>query len=127
MKFLNIFFVILFIFSAALQYNDPDPYVWMPLYLYGALLCFLALRGKFNRSMYVAGLLVYGAYALYKIFDVNGVIDWLSEHHGENIMETMKATQPWIEETREFFGLLLLIIALTANMIRFGRRRAPST
>jgi hypothetical protein len=29
----------------------------------------------------------------------------------------MKATKPWIEETREFFGLLLLILALVMNMI----------
>jgi hypothetical protein len=35
----------------------------------------------------------------------------------------MKATKPWIEETREFFGLILLIIALGINMIWIGRSK----
>ena len=30
----------------------------------------------------------------------------------ENIAETMKAEKPWIEETREFFGLVILIVVL---------------
>jgi flagellar biogenesis protein FliO len=34
----------------------------------------------------------------------------------------MKATKPWIEETREFFGLLILIVALVVNMIWLGKR-----
>ena len=42
MKIFNITFCILFVISAALQYNDPDPWLWIPLYLYGALLCWLA-------------------------------------------------------------------------------------
>jgi Transmembrane family 220, helix len=50
MKIFNILFCILFIISAALQYNDPDPYVWMPIYLYGAALCWLAFRGKYYPS-----------------------------------------------------------------------------
>lgn len=117
MKFLNIFFIILFIFSAALQYNDPDPYVWMPIYLYGAVICFLALRSKFFKPMYVIGLSVYIGYGIYLFYDKTGVLNWVEEHNAENIAQTMKATKPWIEETREFFGLLILVIALVLNMI----------
>ena len=32
MKVFNLIFCLLFIFSAALQYNDPDPLRWMLLY-----------------------------------------------------------------------------------------------
>jgi len=34
----------------------------------------------------------------------------------------MKATKPWIEQTREFFGLLIIIIALLLNYY-FSRTR----
>ena len=47
MKILNVFFCIVFIIFAALQYNDPDPYVWIPIYLYTAALCALAVKNKF--------------------------------------------------------------------------------
>jgi hypothetical protein len=29
----------------------------------------------------------------------------------------MKATKPWIEETREFGGLLMIILVATVNLI----------
>jgi hypothetical protein len=117
MKVLNIFFIFLFIVSAAFQYNDPDPYVWMPIYLYGALICYLALKRKFNIYLYGAGSLVYSVYAFYLIVDETGVLSWLQQHNAENIVQSMKATKPWIEETREFFGLLILIFSFVVNMI----------
>lgn len=117
MKALNWFFVILFVLSAALQYNDPDPYIWIPLYLYGAFLCFRATQKGYSRSLYITGIVVYSLYAIYLFLDKNGVLSWVNEHDAENIVQSMKATKPWIEETREFFGLLLLIIALVINMI----------
>ena len=122
MKVLNIFFIVLFLFSAALQYNDPDPYIWMPIYLYGALLCYLAIKGRYNRTLYISGLVVYGAYALYLFFDKTGVLDWIRKHDAENIVQTMKATKPWIEETREFLGLVILMVALGVNMVWFRKK-----
>jgi hypothetical protein len=115
MKIFNIFFCFVFILFAALQYNDPDPYVWMPIYLYTAVLCWLAFRNKFYPTAYIAGIIVYAVYALYKVFDANGLIDWATKHHAENIAETMKAEKPWIEESREFFGLVILIVVLLVN------------
>ncbi len=115
MKVFNIAFVFIFIVFAGLQYNDPDPYVWMPIYLYGAAFCWLAFRNKFYPKAYIFGSIVCGIYALYKAFDENGLIDWLTKHNAQNIAETMKAEKPWIEETREFFGLLIVISVLMIN------------
>ncbi|HZI01889.1 MAG TPA: transmembrane 220 family protein [Flavisolibacter sp.] len=117
MKAVNWFFVILFVISALLQYNDPDPYIWIPLYLYGALLCWQATLRIYRQLLYVIGVLAYSLYAAYLFFDTTGVLSWYYEHDAENIAQSMKATKPWIEETREFFGLLLLILALVMNMI----------
>ncbi len=123
MKVLNIFFIILFLFSAAVQYNDPDPYIWMPIYLYGALLCFLALKKRYNIFLYKIGLLVYTGYAVYLFYEKNGVLSWINNHNAESILQSMKATTPWIEETREFLGLLILIVALIINLIWLFRSK----
>ena len=50
MKLFNYLFVLIFISFAAVQYNDPDPYLWIPIYLYPAALCFLAASEKFNKN-----------------------------------------------------------------------------
>lgn len=123
MKVFNIVFIVLFIVSAALQYNDPDPYIWMPIYLYGAFLCYQAIYKKYNPVLYVVGLVVYVGYAVYLFFDKEGVLSWAEEHHAENIVQSMKATKPWIEETREFGGLLILIVVLSINMLWLKRSR----
>ena len=122
MKIFNLIFCLLFIFSAALQYNDPDQYVWMPIYLYGALFCWLAFRNKFYPKAYIVGMIGYAGYALYLFCAKDGVLDWIKEHNAENIAETMKATKPWIEESREFFGLLILIGVLIINLIYAQRK-----
>src|SRR5215210_6891028 len=106
MKIVNLFFIIVFIFSAVLQYNDPDPYVWIPIYLYGAFLCYQAIKNRYRPVLFITGLIIYSAYAVYLLFDKTGVLKWISEHHSESLVQTMKASRPWIEETREFFGLL---------------------
>jgi hypothetical protein len=122
MKYFNLVFCIIFILFAALQYNDPDPYVWIPIYMYAAVLCWLVFRNKFFPKWYIAGILVYAVYAVYKFFDENGVWDWMTKHRAENIAGSMKATQPWIEETREFFGLVILIIVLLIDFF-YARKK----
>ena len=90
--------------------------------LYTAVLCWMAARGAYHLKAYLVGIIVYSIYAIYKIFDQNGLVDWFEVHHAENIAETMKAEKPWIEESREFFGLLILIAVLVLNYF-VGRKR----
>ena len=122
MKVFNIIFCLLFVFSAALQYNDPDPYIWIPIYIYGAVLCWLAFRDKYYPKAYLIGIFIYLVYAIYLFFGKDGVLDWINQHNAEDIAATMKAEKPWIEETREFFGLLILIVVLLINYISVRRR-----
>jgi len=124
MKLFNLLFCILFIISAALQYNDPDPYVWIPIYMYGAVLCWLAFRGKFYHKAYLSGIVIYAAYAIGLFFWKNGVWDWMTQHHAEDIAATMKAEKPWIEKTREFFGLLILVVVLLIDYFYAKRKLA---
>ncbi len=124
MKTFNIIFSILFVVSAGLQYNDPDPYLWVPIYLFGAFICFKAYKGKFYPRAILAATGLFIAYGIYLFFDKYGVMTWLTEHQAENIAQSMKASAPWIEETREFFGLLILIVVLLVNYTSYRRKRS---
>ena len=123
MKIFNIFFCIVFLIFAGLQYNDPDPYIWIPIYLYAAILCWRAAQNKYYTKAYLFGILIYAGYALYLFFIDDGVLDWMQKHHGENIAGTMKAETPWVEETREFFGLIILIVVLGINFIYAKKKK----
>jgi hypothetical protein len=125
MKFFNIFFSIVFILFAVVQYNDPDPYLWIPIYLYPALLCFLKfIQKSIPRMAYWAGFLVFGVYAIYKMFDTNGIIDWVQLHNASNLASTMKAEKPWIEASREFFGLVIILLVLGFNYFKDYRAQS---
>src|SRR6185436_8017960 len=123
MRVFNLIFFIVFVLFAALQYNDPDPYIWIPIYGYAAVLCFLAFRRKYFPAAYLVGIGVYLLYAVYLFFTKNGVLDWATEHQAESIVQTMKAEKPWIEDTREFGGLLILIVVLLIDYFYARRQR----
>src|SRR6476620_924188 len=123
MKLFNFLFIILFVLFAALQYNDPDPYIWIPIYGYAAVLCWFAFKGKYYPRAYTIGITVFLAYALFLVFTKNGVIEWATEHHAENLVQTMKAEKPWIEDTREFGGLVILITVLLINYFHSKKRK----
>lgn len=118
MKALNWFFTVMFVLFGALQYNDPDPYIWVPLYLYAAFLCLQAAKGKFIPKAYLAGMIIYLVYAAFLFFDGDGVISWAKDHDAENLVQTMKAEKPWIEETREFGGLIILFSSMLINFFK---------
>lgn len=123
MKFINIFFIVLFVLSAVLQINDPDPVLWILIYMYGAWLSYMSLKGRFNPTLHKAGILFYAGYALVLLFSQTGVLSWINDHNYESLVQSMKAEKPWIEETREFLGLLLLISALSLNWISYTYRK----
>lgn len=124
MKIFNYFFVLVFVLFAAVQYNDPDPYLWIPIYLYPAYLCFAAAKGKsVSKNLYYLGFAFFGVYAIYKMFDQNGVIDWIRYHNAVSIAATMKAETPWVEESREFFGLVIILIVLMINFYSIQKNK----
>ena len=122
MRILNLVLSILFVLFAALQYNDPDPWIWIPIYGYAATLCFLAYRGRQYKNALMAGILVCLAYAVYLFLDKDGVLSWARDHQAESLVQTMKATKPWIEESREFGGLLIVLLALGINYLKAGKK-----
>ena len=120
---LNIFFAILFILFALLQINDPDPVFWILIYSYSAILCLIVTRRPLPKIFIIAGIVVYTIHALWLFFTSDGVLDWLTTYRGQSIVGEMHATKPWIEYTRDFFGLIILIAVLSFDYFYLFKRR----
>jgi len=117
MKITNLVFSIVFALFALLQYNDPDPYLWIPIYGYACVVCFLNYKNKYDRFTHIAGIIFCLGFGMKQLFVRDGVMDWFNKHDSENLVQSMKATKPWIENTREFGGLMIILLVLLINMI----------
>ncbi|TGN08518.1 transmembrane 220 family protein [Leptospira ilyithenensis] len=105
-KIINVVFALLFFTSAALQYNDPDPIHWIFIYGLAAVLCSLAVAGKFFPPLVYISL---GAVLLQLLILSDGALHWYQEGT-ENMLSTpMSKDKPYIEEIREFFGALIVL------------------
>lgn len=124
MKVFNYIFCLLFIVFALLQINDPDPYLWIPIYGYASLISFLNARNKYDGFANYALVIFCVLYGIKLLWSNNGVISWYQQHDAENLVQSMKATKPWIENTREFGGLLIIMISVIANIISQQKSRS---
>ena len=112
---INIIFFLSFLVFAWFNLNDKDAWLWVPIYVVAALLCGLAALGKYYPLIYLIVIAFYLVYAVILFFAKDGVRDWLMKYNRQSIVESMQATRPYIEKTREFFGLLIAIAALVIN------------
>ena len=115
-KVFSIVFAVLFLISAGLQWNDPDPYLWMPLYLLSVLSCAYAFKGMSAKRLNIFNIAVYSVYAVYLFLEKDGVISWATEHHFDSLTQSMLASSPWIENTREFGGLFIMLVVCAINL-----------
>ena len=114
-KILNGFFFLTFILFAWFNLNDKDSWLWVPIYILAALCCGLIVIERYYPEIYLSLIAVYLIYAIFLFFVKDGALDWLMKYNRPSITESMQATKPYIEKTREFFGLLILVAALTLN------------
>ena len=120
-KIFNLIFGALFVICAGLQWNDPDPYLWMPLYLLSALSCAYAFKDISAKRLNIFNIAVYLPYAVYNFLTADGVYSWATEHHFDSLTQSMMASTPWIENTREFGGLFTMIVVCSINLY-FSKR-----
>jgi hypothetical protein len=112
---LNGFFCISFILFAYVNLNDKDSWLWVPIYLVAAICCGLAAFKYYYPMIYLVAIGFYLIYAIQLFFSKDGVRDWITVYKKPSIVESMQATKPYIEKTREFFGLLIITAALAIN------------
>lgn len=106
-----------FIAFAALNLNDPDPWIWVLAYGAVAVLFALAAFGRADRR--VSGSLAV-ALAVWMFTMSGGMLEWFGLGM-PSIVTEMKATEPHVEAVREFLGLLLAVLALLFLTLRTSK------
>lgn len=112
---LNVLFCLAFAGFAYVNLNDKDSWLWVTIYMIASIACGLAVFGKFFPVIYLVAITFYLGYAVILFFSKEGVLDWITKHKQESLVQSMQATKPYIEKTREFFGLLIISAALAIN------------
>ena len=115
LSILNGFFCIAFAGFAYVNLNDNDSWLWVPIYMVASICCGLAAFHIYYPVVYIIATVFYLVYAIKLFFEKDGVRDWIIKYNQPSIVESMQATKPYIEKTREFFGLLIISGALLLN------------
>lgn len=105
MRIIALVFAVLFAISAAVQYNDPDLFLWIIIYGLAAILSLLFFRGYRNPFVYGIPLVIYLAGAIYL---------WPEVYKGVT-MDMSHA--PEIELARESLGLAICSFAFLLYLI----------
>lgn len=115
---LNSLVALIFLLFAAVQYNDPDPFRWMMVYGDVSVVYILAIFGKYNRPIVWLGI---AAIVIWMGLLLPDFWNWV-KIGSPNIAGQMKAETPYIEFTREFFGLMLAGLALAWQQFYFRKK-----
>lgn len=94
--------------SASLQINDPDPALWIGLY---AAIGVHLLLAAFGRPQTWLRWMVAGACCAMLVWNAPGLWRFATNRDGITLAGAMSNAHPYIEETREFGGALLGLLA----------------
>ena len=78
--------------------------------------CVLAFKHVSALRFNMFNIALYSAYAIYLFVAQDGVISWATEHHFDSLTQSMMASTPWIENTREFGGLFIMLVVCAINL-----------
>lgn len=92
----------IFALFSLVQFNDPDFYIWVPLYLIPAFFAFSFPKRKFSRTMTRLIVVFYLIGAVY--LSPPSLTAWIS---AEEKAKSLGMTLPGIEQARESMGLML--------------------
>jgi len=118
-KIIDIILAVIFLLFAAVQFNDGDALKWVPPYLLIAYIAFNAYR---DRYFLIGTAIILIFYLIWMSTYITHMQSWISDGM-PSITESMKAESPYIELSREFFGLLLCALAALYYLIKAKRLR----
>ncbi len=115
MRILNYVFAALFFAMAGLQFNDPDPIYWVAVYGGAALVALSKALGRYSEFW---AAIVIGGVVAGLIYAVPGVLNFIDFGSFEELTGKMTSSKPYIESTREFGGLLIVLFVLASYVKR---------
>lgn len=111
----DVLFLLMFLMSVAVQYNDPDPLLWMAIYGAAAVACALSLARRLPRWLPIVIALVAILWSLRIAPRVLGTVPFLDMFAAWEMKDT------GIEESREMYGLLLIATWMLVLAWRYRR------
>lgn len=117
-KIVSATMLFILLLSAGVQYNDPDPWLWIAVYLAGALLTAAHLfgRGIFMLNLLAAGLGILGVIL---------IVLPLDDVATERVFASIQMQGEGVEEVREAGGLAMQSVWLL-YLAWSGRPAAPA-
>lgn len=94
----------------ALQWNDPDRLIWIGIYFTTALLAFMALIELCKPCVRIWAIVLCLIAIIMMALVFPGVVTFLQKSNFQEIFSIMSDNQPYIEEAREFLGLLIVVV-----------------
>ncbi|MFO7258764.1 MAG: transmembrane 220 family protein [Bacteroidota bacterium] len=119
MRIFNLILAVMFVIFAFVQVNDPDPLIWIVIYGLLAASCVLAAFKVFMPKATAVLAVILIAYAV-SFFP--GVQEWMKSDDRSLLFDDIAKMQyPYIEESREFLGLLICVAVLAMHLVRWKR------
>jgi hypothetical protein len=118
MRILYVLLALLFALFAYFQTNDPDSLGWIAMYAAVGLLFGLMAAGRYSRYVTI-GLATLLALGL--LFYAPGLWEFFTNDDGITFSQGMSNQYPYIEEAREFGGLLIALLAVIFLILQ-GRK-----
>lgn len=104
-----------FLYAMTVQYNDPDPYYWMPIYLLPAAISLLIYLGRGTKSL--KGILL----VLALVYFAGAFFMWPAHWEGVALQHGMKTVN--IEEGRESLGLAVVGFTMVIYFLSLSRTK----
>lgn len=115
MRILNYVFAAVFLAMAGLQFNDPDPVYWVAAYGGAALVALSKGLGRYSEFW---AAIVIGGVVAGLIYAAPGVLDFFEHGSLDDLIGKMSSSKSYVESTREFAGLLIVLIVLASYVKR---------
>jgi hypothetical protein len=110
MKILKVILALLFVLFAYVQLNDPDPGLWILVY---GLMAVLSVMAYFNKYPVKIMIVMAAGYLVMSIMHFDGMVEWLLSPNRKLLFDDFAKMQYWyIEEAREFLGLLVCLAVI---------------
>jgi hypothetical protein len=119
MRILNSVLALMFMAFAFLQLNDPDPILWILIYGAMAAVSVMAIFEYYiPRLMWAMA----AGYIVYVVILFPGVMEWYNSPDRSLLFDDLAKMQYlYIEEAREFLGLIICLVVLGFYLFRASR------
>ncbi len=110
MKIVKIFFAVLFLLFVVVQFNDPDPLLWIIIYGSMVVVSIMSIYHKYPLKFMVV---MAAGFLIMTVIYFDGFNDWLKSPDRSLLFDDIAKMQfQYIEEAREFLGLLICLFVL---------------